>query len=388
MTSKREHFNLVFVTTHPLSLVVFLAAHLKTLYPHFDLEVFANTKDPQLLQDVGLDLPINFIPLKRTIDIWLDFKVLWLLFKSFREGMPDAVHTITPKAGLLGMLAAWLARVPIRVHTFTGQVWVTRNGFMRILLKVLDWMIASLATDVLVDSQSQKVFLIEQGVLSKGQGKVLGAGSICGVDTKRFSPNPETRKAIRLQLGSSDDALVCLFLGRLNQDKGVTDLAIAFSKIASIFPHAELWVVGPEEQNIFDQILILLSDFRNRVKRVDYTRTPEKYMQAADLFCLPSYREGFGSSVIEAAACGIPALTSRIYGLTDAVVEGETGWMHVAADVDDISLKLEQILSNSNEIIKRGSAAQKYAKRFFDEGIITKAMLDFYKNRLESSKTH
>jgi glycosyltransferase involved in cell wall biosynthesis len=293
-----------------------------------------------------------------------------------------AVHTITPKAGLLGMLAAWLARVPVRVHSFTGQVWVTRTGFMYWLLKAADKGIAALATDVLVDSPSQRDFLIAQGVVTAERSSVLGAGSICGVNTERFPPNESVREIVRNELGTDSDAVVCLYLGRLNHDKGVLDLASAFAQIANKHPRAELWVVGPDEADYFQQMQVFLGKATSQVKRVDFTPTPEQFMQAANLFCLPSYREGFGSSVIEAAACGVPTLASRIYGLTDAVVEGQTGWMHKPGDVQGLSQQLDRLLANPAELVLKGRAAREYVESYFAEEIVTDAMLRFYQKRL------
>lgn len=283
------------------------------------------------------------------------------------------------------MTAAYVARVPVRVHCFTGQVWVTRRGPMRWLLKAADKFIVALATDVLVDSPSQQDFLIEQGVLTVNESLVLGAGSICGVNTQRFCPNEGVRRAVRIELGTSLDALVCLYLGRLNKDKGVMDLALAFAQVAAKHPKAELWVVGPDEADWFEQMQALLGNALGQVKRVGFTPKPERFMQAADLFCLPSHREGFGSSVIEAAACGVPALASRIYGLTDAVAEGETGWMHEAGNVLDLSGKLDDLLDNPNELVSKGQAAQIYAKTEFAEEMITSAMVHFYKKRLNET---
>ena len=163
------------------------------------------------------------------------------------------------------------------------------------------------------------------------------------------------------------------------------DLAVAFAKVELTYPQAELWVVGPDEANWFEQMQVLLGDATNQVKRVGFTPEPERFMQAADLFCLPSYREGFGSSVIEAAACGVPALASRIYGLTDAVAEGLTGWMHEAGNVQDLAQQLNTLLANPAELAAKGQAARQYAETVFAEEAITVAMLQFYKKRLHET---
>ena len=255
---------------------------------------------------------------------------------------------------------------------------------MRWILKAADKCIAALATDVLVDSPSQRCFLIQEGVVSAVGSAVLGEGSICGVDTQRFSPSFLVREQVRVEMGSDTDALVCLYLGRLNPDKGVLDLAAAFAQVANKHPKAELWVVGPDEDDMFAQMQSLLGTCSQQVRRVGYTNEPERFMQAADLFCLPSYREGFGSSVIEAGACGVPALASRIYGLTDAVVEGQTGWMHEAGNVQDLAAKLDALLETPTQLKSRGEAARANVERVFEQSLITNAMLDFYKARLES----
>lgn len=365
-----------------MSLVVFMLPHLRALKSYWRLHVLSNTQETDLLQKRGLDLPVEFAPVERQIRPLADIKALWFLFKKFKAEQPIVVHTITPKAGLLGMCAAWLARVPVRVHTFTGQVWVTRQGPMRWALKAADQCIAFWATDVLVDSPSQRRFLIQEGLVSFQGSAVLGDGSICGVDTQRFSPSRQVREHMRADIGSSNDALVCLYLGRLNRDKGVLDLASAFAQVADKHPGAELWVVGPDEDDMFAQMQTKLSACRHQVRRVGYTSEPERFMQAADLFCLPSYREGFGSSVIEAAACGVPALVSRIYGLTDAVVEGQTGWMHEAGNVQDLEAQLDVLLGVPTQLQIMGEAAKAHVERVFEQSLITNAMLAFYKARL------
>ena len=372
----------IFVTSHPTTAVVFMLPHIRALRSLVTVQVFANSSDTTLLQQRGVDVPIEFVPVVRPIAIWSDIKALWILYWRFRRNRPLAVHTITPKAGLLGMTAAWLARVPVRVHSFTGQVWVTRTGFLRWLLKAADKLIVALATDLLVDSRSQRDFLIDQGVLAIGRSSVLGAGSICGVNTERFLPNGSTREIVRKELGTASDAVVCLYLGRLNRDKGVLDLASAFGRITDKHPKAEFWVVGPDEADYFQQMQMLLGSSMSKVKRVGFTPLPERFMQAADLFCMPSYREGFGSSVIEAAACGVPALVSRIYGLTEAVIEGQTGWMHEAGNIQDLSKTLDSLLSDPRERSIRGQAARQYVETYFTQEIVTNAMRNLYEDRL------
>ena len=156
-----------------------------------------------------------------------DLKALIQLHRHFSNNQYDIICTVTPKAGLLGMLAGFLSRVPCRLHIFTGQVWVTRSGMTRWVFKSADKLIAWLATSLLTDSDSQRKFLIDEHVTDAAKVQVIGGGSICGVDTQRFRPC-EDRLELRLNLGIPDDHVVLLFLGRMSRDKGLLDLARAF----------------------------------------------------------------------------------------------------------------------------------------------------------------
>jgi glycosyltransferase involved in cell wall biosynthesis len=374
--------SIVFVASSPLSVLAFLAPHIIVLEALAPVQVFANTKETGLLKQQGLNVEIGFVPIVRPISLWFDIWALWVLFWQFRRIRPKAVHSITPKAGLLTMVAAWLAGVPIRTHSFTGQVWANKVGFKRWLLKFCDKLISICATDLLIDSPSQRDFLIKEGVVDRLKSDVLGAGSICGVDIQRFCPNLQVREVLRAKMGVGQETFVCLYLGRLSKDKGIFDLVRAFSKLASSRPNVELWLVGPDEQGIYNEVLNIMGPVVGQLRRVDYTSEPERFMQSADLFCLPSHREGFGSSVIEAAACRLPSLVSRIYGLTDAMIEGQTGWVHEAGNANDITDKLETIIMAPDEIKDRGKAARSYVENTFEQTLITSAMKKFYKTRL------
>jgi len=374
--------SILFLASHPMSLQTFMLPHIRRLDAFYDISLMANFEDGTVPAKLGLDIDIESLPIVRKIDGLRDIKALWFLFRFLRKKQFNAIHTITPKAAFIGMLASWAAGVPIRTHSFTGQVWANKKGLKRVVLKFFDKVTSILATDLLIDSPSQKDFLIKEGVVSNLNSDVLGSGSICGVNVDRFSQNERVKSEIRDELGVSTDAIVCLYLGRLNRDKGVLDLARAFAQVSDKHPLAELWVVGPDESDCYSEMQVLLGKAANSVKRIGFTSTPERYMQAADLFCLPSYREGFGSSVIEAAACGVPALASSIYGLTDAVVEGQTGWMHNAGDVQDLAEKLDYLLAAPAELALKGEAAREYVENYFAEEIVTDAMLQFYQKRL------
>lgn len=373
---------LCFVASHPMSVTSFLLPHLKALSVDSRLMVLLNTKESDLLIRRGIDVPAEYAPIERSVRPRKDLQTLWLLYRKFRQIRPDAVHTITPKAGLLGMAAAWLAQVPVRVHTFTGQVWVTRTGVMRLVLQMADRCIAMLATDVLVDSPSQRDFLIEHRIVSASRSAVLGDGSICGVDLVRFAPNSDDRANLRAELGVLQDETLLLYLGRLNRDKGLLDLAHAFQEIARFRPNLKLLIVGPDEEGIYPEIEQITQSVANQLIRVGFTTQPERYMRAADVFCLPSYREGFGSSVIEAAGCGIPAVASRIYGVTDAVKDGVTGILHTPADLAALVSCLEKMVDDQALRLQMGRSARTYVEASFSQESITGKMVEFYNARL------
>ena len=278
------------------------------------------------------------------------------------------------------MTAAFFSGVPTRVHTFTGQVWATKKGLFRIFLKSLDRITARMATHILVDSPSQIRFLHSEGVLRQEIGNVLGSGSVSGVDLKRFRPNATVRKKIRKALGLTKDAVAFLFVGRLNRDKGIPELYEAFMALRTRMPAAWLVLVGPKEESI--PFSPGLTGVDSGVVYVGPSSRPEDFMAAADVLVLPSHREGFGSTVIEAGACGIPAVASRIYGLTDAVVHGRTGLLVTRGDVGELALAMERLGNNRKLRLRMGREAKRRAKVRFDQKKITEALLQFYRKIL------
>ncbi len=319
-----------------MTLRAFVAPHLAAMQEKYEVTAIANVASGEP-RPVGPEIDFISLPIKRRISPLGDLVALARLVRVIRRSRFAAVQSLTPKAGLLAMLAGFLSRVPVRVHTFTGQVWVTRRGAARWFLKLMDRVVAGCATHVLVDSPSQRDFLIAEGVVSAKKSRVLGRGSVIGVDALRFRPDIEARKAVHERLGLHGDAVVFLYLGRLTRDKGVLDLAAAFVRAVAGGHDVRLLVVGPDEDGIRTRMEEVLGAAATHARFVDYTDHPEGYMAAADVSCLPSYREGFGVTVIEAAACGIPSIGSRIYGVTDAIEEGATGLLFEAGNVEDLA---------------------------------------------------
>lgn len=370
--------SLCYVVSSEMTVETFLRGHIAAALGEYDVSVVANTTDREFLSRMGLGATLLPVPIERRLAPGSDLYSLWRLYRLFRRHRFDLVHSVSPKAGLLAMLAAWLARVPRRVHSFTGQVWVTRRGWRRLLLKLADRILAALTTQALVDSPSQRDFLVSEGILRADKAKVIGKGSICGVDTSRFRPDSLARFDVRESLGIDAGATVLIFLGRLNRDKGVLDLATAFARLAARFPDARLVLVGPDEEGLSPRIAEICSAVAGRVQHVDFTRQPERFLAAADIFCLPSYREGFGMVVIEAGAAGLPTVASCIYGITDAVAEGETGLLHPPGDVVAIEAALVQLIGNAAQRVAMGEHARRRAFAMFSQTESTRGLLAFY----------
>jgi len=380
-TGKMFKERICFVVSSPMTARAFLTGHLLALSRRYSVDLVCHAEGGAPLDSLAGEIEIIPVAIERKVSLLADLAALLRLYRHFCTSRYGVICSVTPKAGLLSLLAAFFSRTPLRVHIFTGQVWVTRSGAKRWLLKTIDKLMAWLATDLLTDSPSQREFLIAEGVVCPEKIKVLAGGSICGVDLDRFQTRPGVRDSVRQELGIPEDAVVVLFLGRMNRDKGVLDLAQAYAELAVSNQSLWLLVVGPDEENIQAEVATVCAAVSQRTRLIGFTDVPERFMVAADIFALPSYREGFGSSVIEAAACGVPSLCSRIYGLTDAVVDGVTGVLHSPGEVEDIKRKLDQLLDPT--LRKRlGDAARDRAVNEFSQQSLTDGMLSFIESCL------
>ena len=375
------------VVSTPLILKFFLTDHIAALSRVYSVTCVTNCGDLSWLRERGIDVPLLDIRIEREPSPLRDLRALWELYRYFRKNQFDVVHSVTPKGGLLAMTAAALAHVPVRIHTFTGQVWANRSGLQRTVLKTLDTWLAAMATHILVDSESQRAFLLRAGVLNARKSRVLGHGSISGVDIERFRPSEEVRAEMRSCHSVPASALAFLYLGRLKRDKGVLDLALAFTELARDHIGAYLLIVGPDEDGIEADIREVCGHCISRIRFGGYTDNPELWLAACDVLCLPSYREGFGTTIIEAAAAGLPTIGSRIYGITDAIDEGVTGLLHKPGDVSDLAEKM-RILAGDKELRRTlGCAARERARLYYSKDTVTAGLLKFYEQTLGADRS-
>jgi glycosyltransferase involved in cell wall biosynthesis len=366
------------IVSSPFTVMAFLTDQIDALSRSYQVCLVLNVEKSASLPDLNGKAEVIAAPIVRNVSVLRDLYALLFLVALFSRRRFDAIHSVTPKAGLLATLAGSIARIPVRIHTFTGQVWATRSEPIRRMLKTADRMLARLATHLLVDSPSQRDFLLSEGVVSAEKSRVLANGSICGVDTLRFRPDSESRKKIRQREGIPEDSAVFLYVGRLKVDKGVLDLAQAFARLGMDYGEYWLLIVGPDEEGLRPCIDKICSSVASRLRFIGLSTAPQDYMAAADVLCLPSYREGFGSVIIEAASVGVPAVASNIYGITDAIEHGATGLLYAAGDVADLHLKMKQMMDDPESRAKMGANARLRARCRFSKELVTSALLDFY----------
>jgi glycosyltransferase involved in cell wall biosynthesis len=323
------------------------------------------------------------MPIERKMSPLRDLKATWELFLLFRRENFDIVHSTTPKAGLLSSIAARAAGVPVRLHTFTGQAWVEMHGPLRWIARWCDWLIGRLNTRCYADSESQRKFVVSEGVVPPEKLVVIGAGSLAGVDLERFNssrfPKP-ARLATKQAMGIPDHVPVLLFVGRITGDKGIRELIQAFGQLKAAGSPAHLVLVGPfdSDSGAGEGVSRSQVDGVPGIHIVGYTDCPEMYMAAADILCLPSYREGFGTVVIEAAAMGLPTIGSDIYGLRDAVVHGETGILVPARNSAALAYALSALLADNDLRARMGRAAKRRAEFLFDANQVNQKLMDEY----------
>lgn len=377
-----EKPRIMFVATTPFAVNAFLTNHLVVLSQHYRIVLCVNLEAYELLPFLFCLVEVRHVPFARKISPVRDLKTLLRLLMVVFEVRPAAIHSITPKAGLLAMMAAFVTRVPCRWHTFTGQIWATRNGLGRGLLKALDRLIVLFASKVFADSASQCRLLRDEGIVLDGDIAILGSGSIAGVDMKRFCPDTDNRDRLRQQLGADADACIFVFVGRLTKDKGMFDLIRAFIELSATVRDIELWVVGPDEEGLLQTLQKSAEGCGALIRWLGATPTPEQFMVGADILLLPSYREGFGSVIIEGAACGIPAIAYRIDGVIDAIVDRSSGLLVEVGQPEAFAAAMKLLALDKELRLRLGKQARERAVRDFSSESVTNAWLEFYLNHL------
>jgi len=326
------------------------------------------------------------IPIFRQIDALRDVISLWRIWKCIRRHRPTVMSVSTPKAGLLGGLAAWFSRVPCRVYVLRGLRGETSRGARRWFLLLFERLACRMAHRVICVSQSLREQAIGSGVVRPDRAVVLGEGSSNGVDPTRFAPTSEQLRqaaAIRISSGIPHDAPVVGFVGRLTRDKGIQDLLEAFSCLRERFAELRLILVGE-----FETGDAVPADIRNqifvdpRIICTGFVSDPAPYYHVIDILALPSHREGFPNAVLEAHAAGKPVVGARATGTVDAISDGINGILVPVGDAPAFAKAIADLLSHPQLAREMGRAGSERVEREFRPQRIWTALLEEYSRLL------
>ncbi len=330
-------------------------------------------------------VPVHAVAMARQIAPLRDLAALWRLWRLLREIRPAVVDAHTPKAGLLGMISATLARTPVRVYHLHGLRFITTSGWKRRLLRLTERISCGLAHRVLAVSPSVRDIAVEEGLCPPWKIAVLLGGTVNGVDaTRRFRPQPESvRTAARSAQGIPHDALVVGFVGRLARDKGIVELALAWRELRAD-PRLHLLLVGPvDPTDMLPRELLadLGADPRVHMTGV-VDDTPPRYA-AMDVVALPTYREGFPQIALEAAAMGLPLVATAVSGCVDAVRDGVTGTLVPARDGGALAAAIRRYLRDPALRAAHGAAARRRVLAEFSQDAIQEAHAAEYRDLIE-----
>lgn len=318
------------------------------------------------------------VPIERRISVFRDLKSLMQLISVFRKEKPFMVHSMTPKAGMLCMLAAWITRVPRRVHTFTGLVWPTSTGLKRRILMVTDWLTCACATHIIPEGKGVMNDL--QSYITKKPMKVLGYGNVRGVDMEKFSRRTEVEdmaKGIK-----KEGIFTFIFVGRIVGDKGINELVSAFAELHKKYEKTRLLLIGNLEQHLdplkAETLNVIDKHISIESLGPKYGDELLAYYAASDCFVFPSYREGFPNTVMEAGAMGLPSIVTDINGSREIIIDGKNGVIIPSKDVEALYHAMEEMITNSDKTKEYADNAREMIASRFERGFVCKCLYDFY----------
>lgn len=318
------------------------------------------------------------VTMERHISPLRDLRSLWRLVRVFRRERPDMVHSMTPKAGLLCMLAAWITRVPVRVHMFTGLVFPTATGLKRRILMATDRLTCACATHVLPEGEGVKRDLLDNGITRKPI-KVLGYGNCRGIDLDRFDPTLSEVQAEAAKL-RKPEVFTFIAIGRLVGDKGINELVAAFSRLNRELPATRLILVGPQEKELDPLSPATLSEIESNpaIEAVGNQADVRPWLIAADCHVLASYREGFPNVVIEAGAMGLPQIVTDINGANEIIINGRNGVIVPPKNADAIHASMSRMATDpAFRSVLAANARSLIASRY-EQTYVRRCLYDFY----------
>lgn len=344
--------------------------------------VVVSSDGPELQRVRDAGGQVVTVEMERRISPIKDLKSLWNMVRAFRREKPRMVHSMTPKAGLICMMAGWIARVPVRVHMFTGLVFPTSKGLKRKILMATDWLTCACATHVLPEGEGVKNDLLNHRITRKPI-RVLGYGNCRGIDLDRFNPNNEDviERAMALR---REDVFTFIFIGRLVRDKGINELVSAFRRLHSKYPDVRLVLVGPKEQTLDPITPESLTEIEQNpsIEAVGSQNDVRPWLLASDALVFPSYREGFPNVVIEAGAMGLPSIVTDINGSREIIIDGENGTIIPTQDEDALYLAMERFITDRVSIKRMADSARRLIASRYEQSYVRRCLKEFYKEIL------
>lgn len=370
------------VTTVPETFASILKDQPSYLSQYFEVELVTSPDNQSHIIDEGLK--IHRVPMSRGISLIRDLVSVLRMVSLIIKERPYAIHSYTPKAGLVSMLAAWICRVPVRIHTFTGLIFPTQNGFKQKLLICIDRLICVCATRIVPEGEGVKQDLIKYNITSKPLG-VIGHGNIAGVDLSYFNAeSPEISRSgaeLTALLNIKSDDFVFCFVGRLNKDKGLSELSEAFSKMPG---NVQLLIVGDHDPSApINPEVINFFESHPRVNLLGYQKDIRPALYSSNILILPSYREGFPNVVLQAGAMGLPCIVTNINGCNEIIESEYNGWLVPPKDECALSKAMLYSLTTSPVLLKQmGENARLRVTSRFNRNDHFMRMVTFYKEEI------
>jgi glycosyltransferase involved in cell wall biosynthesis len=362
------------IVTVPLSLETWFKGQPRYLSEHYHIELI--TSYAQSIERIKTyeNVTITLVDFTRAINPLKDLKILLTLWRHFRRTKPDMVYSITPKAGLLGMISSWLARVPVRLHLIVGLAYFGSVGKRRFLLKSIEKITYFFATNLYANSLNLPQIIAQE--LTSKKVNVIGHGSVNGVDTQFFQDTMSIndKSALRRTLNIPDESFLLLYTGRIVTDKGVNEFISAYDTLSKSHPNLHVLLVGDYETAL-DPIAALTQTLIHnhpQIHTVAFQSDIRPYFCIADLLVLPSYREGLPNVLIEGGSCGLPLIATNINGCNEVIIEGENGLLIPPRDTQALIHAIQKLLDDP-ELYRhlkdnaRSSIVRRYDQHYYWE---------------------
>ena len=380
---------LIRITTIPISLEKLLENQLTFMAAYFDIT--AISADKIRLEKFGKDNKIKtkHIELTRKITPLQDLKTLWQLYRFLKKEKPLIVHTHTPKAGIIGMLASKFAGVPNRLHTVAGLPLLEAIGFKRKILNFVERLTYKSATQVYPNSYGLEKIILDLKFLKKEKCKVIANGSSNGINSNYFNPtnySVQDNSKLKKTLGIIKDDFVFIFVGRLVSDKGINELIEAFKLINKQQINSKLLLVGPLETELDPlkkETLTIIKTNKNIIS-VGYQQDVRTYFAIANVLTFPSYREGLPNVVLQAGAMNLPSIVTNINGCNEIIEHNKNGLIINAKDEVTLLTAMQKLLTNKTlrEELKQNS--RKNIIKRYKQQVVWNAILEEYNATLTS----